>query len=182
MMAGTDFLLKLKTYQKDEITDNMIKKVLKIMKRNKESFTALTRVSKAAAGLYEWVVAIVNYNKVAKMVEPKKKKVKKMEKDLMKAQMDLKKIKEDLIQLQKDIAKLSATLDAKTVELNELKDRADKMAKHLEAAKELIGGLGSEKSRWTIERDKLAISETMLVGDCLLASSFLSYTGAFTFE
>lgn len=188
MMSDTNFLGKLRNYAKDNITDNQIKKVNKILKakpkdpKHKLTTENLMRTSKAATGLYSWVVAIVNYNKVAKTVEPRRKKVKKMEKDLMKSEMDLKRIKEELIKLEGEIQDLSRTYQEKSEELKKLEDEAEQMEKHLLAAQELINGLGSERTRWTAERDKLGVSETKLIGDCLLASSFLSYTGAFTFE
>jgi hypothetical protein len=43
-------------------------------------------------------------------------------------------------------------------------------------------GLGSERTRWTADIEELDSRKERLVGDCLLTSSFLSYTGAFTFN
>jgi len=56
------------------------------------------------------------------------------------------------------------------------------MEKHLNAAKQLINGLSSEKVRWTAQKDELVVTKNLLVGDCLLAAAFLSYTGAFTYD
>ena len=56
------------------------------------------------------------------------------------------------------------------------------MEKHLLAASQLINGLSSEKVRWKVEKEKLLQARERLVGDCLLAAAFLSYTGAFTFD
>jgi dynein heavy chain, axonemal len=65
--------------------------------------------------------------------------------------------------------------------LQDLKAKADLMERRLEAASRLIAGLGSEKERWGSEITELEAKKLRLVGDCLLTSSFLSYTGAFTF-
>ena len=46
-------------------------------------------MSTAGAGLLKWVLAMVNYNNVAKTVEPKRKKVAEAEKSLRLAQKDL---------------------------------------------------------------------------------------------
>jgi dynein heavy chain len=59
----------------------------------------------------------------------------------------------------------------------ELRAKADLMERRLGAAERLIDGLGSEKERWAADITLLEASHTQLVGDCLLCSSFLSYTG-----
>jgi len=56
-----------------------------------------------------------------------------------------------------------------------LKTNADLMEKRLDAASRLIAGLGSERSRWSQELEDLAIARVKLLGDCLVASSFLRY-------
>jgi hypothetical protein len=58
--------------------------------------------------------------------------------------------------------------------------KADLMERRLLAASKLIAGLGSERERWTRDIADLEARRERLVGDCLLTSSFLSYTGAFT--
>lgn len=57
----------------------------------------------------------------------------------------------------------------------ELKTNADLMEKRLDAASRLIAGLGSEHSRWSQELEDLAVARVKLLGDCLVASSFLRY-------
>ena len=66
--------------------------------------------------------------------------------------------------------------------LQDLKQKADLMERRLVAASRLIAGLGSERSRWSADIQELDSRKERLVGDCLLTSSFLSYTGAFTFN
>ena len=56
------------------------------------------------------------------------------------------------------------------------------MEARLSAAEKLLKGLESERVRWAKEMNELDESIKNLVGDCLLTSSFLSYSGAFTFE
>ena len=53
--------------------------------------------------------------------------------------------------------------------------------RQLTAASNLIQGLSSEQVRWAEEKSKLQEMGHRAVGDSLLAASFLSYLGAFTF-
>ena len=188
MMNDANFLFKLKTFAKDAITDKQMAKVLKILKKKttdpKQKLTLenLQRISRAAAGLLQWVLAIVNYNRVAKNVEPRRQKVKAMEKAKAKAEEDLHVIQEELQRLQTEIVTLRTTYTDKSEELRELEEKAVQMEKHLLAASQLINGLSSEKVRWKVEKEKLLQARERLVGDCLIAAAFLSYTGAFTFD
>ena len=68
------------------------------------------------------------------------------------------------------------------------KDELDKLLaaqaaneKKLNAAKKLIDGLGSERTRWAHDMEEFKIDKVKLVGDCLTASSFLSYSGPFNY-
>lgn len=55
------------------------------------------------------------------------------------------------------------------------------MTRKLNSASKLITGLGSEQVRWSADMEKFKIDKIKLVGDCLSASSFLSYSGPFNF-
>ena len=48
------------------------------------------------------------------------------------------------------------------------------------AASKLISGLTGERTRWTADVGTLQSDRILLLGDALLAASFLSYTGPFT--
>eukprot|EP01084_Bolivina_argentea_P313550 542985_1 len=188
MMGDAAFLSKLKNYPRDDMTESMYKKVQKILKgKPKEASQKLTmenvqRVSKAGAGLLQWVIAMIRYYDVAKEVAPRRKKVQEMEKKMLSAQRDLSKTEKDLAELEAAIDELSATFKAKDAELADLKQQAETQAMYLDSAAKLIDGLGSERERWTGDKEALFVRSDLLVGDCLLASSFLSYCGAFSYS
>ena len=54
------------------------------------------------------------------------------------------------------------------------------MEKRLSAASKLITGLTGERTRWTADVAELQAQKINVVGNCLLAASFLSYAGAFS--
>ena len=84
--------------------------------------------------------------------------------------------------LNKELAAFNVKMEENMSEQQRLKDEADIMQKRLAAAEKLIKGLASERTRWTADLEELAKVRERLLGDCLLTSSFLSYTGAFTFD
>ena len=67
-------------------------------------------------------------------------------------------------------------------EKTDLEEEASIMERRLVAADKLIGGLGSERERWTIELAGLKERKIRLLGDCLVGAAFLSYQGAFNYD
>uniref|UniRef100_A0A6S8LSH1 AAA+ ATPase domain-containing protein n=1 Tax=Dunaliella tertiolecta TaxID=3047 RepID=A0A6S8LSH1_DUNTE len=182
MMSDSNFLKSLVDFDKDSLSEKQVKKVKEYMKGPSFTYESLKSISTAGAGLLKWVLAMVNYNNVAKTVEPKRKKVAEAEKNLRIAQKDLTNTKQQLHELNTQLSTLRAQFEEKTAEQQDLKAKADLMERRLTAASRLIAGLGSERSRWNSDIEELERRKERLVGDCLLTSSFLSYTGAFTFN
>jgi dynein heavy chain, axonemal len=126
-----------------------VNKVKVCFKDSKFNYEALLGISKAGAGLFKWVNAMVNYHAVAKTVEPKRKKVAEAEKALRLASKDLIKTQEDVAQLNAELGVLNKNFREKSMEQQDLKDKADLMERRLIAASKLIVGLSSEQTRWT---------------------------------
>ena len=85
------------------------------------------------------------------------------------------------------VAALQERLDVLTTEYNaaesqrkEAQDIADKGKLKLELANRLTSALGSEQVRWTECIERLQKEKELLVGDCLLASTFTLHIGPFT--
>jgi dynein heavy chain len=87
----------------------------------------------------------------------------------------------NLAELNESLAILNAEKKIKADELQSLEDQSNIMTRKLNAASKLITGLGSEQVRWSADMEKFKIDKFKLVGDCLTASSFLSYSGPFNF-
>jgi dynein heavy chain len=49
----------------------------------------------------------------------------------------------------------------------------------LERAFKLTGGLSDEKTRWTIDIEKLSEREPLVPGDSLVSAAMLAYSGSF---
>lgn len=80
-----------------------MKKVKEYMKDGKFTVDEVRSISTAGSGLLKWVFAMVNYNNVAKTVEPKRRKVAESEKNLRSAQKDLNRIKSELEKLNEQL-------------------------------------------------------------------------------
>jgi len=182
MMADPNFLRSLIEFDKDAISDKQIRLVKEYMKDPKFKPEEVMTISSAGAGLLKWVFAMVNYNAVARMVNPKRQAVAQAEKTLRMSEKELAKIKAELKALGEQLEQLRSQFSEKTAEQTDLKEKADLMERRLVAAERLIAGLDSERTRWTKDMQELDARRERLVGDCMLCSSFLSYAGGFTYD
>jgi dynein heavy chain, axonemal len=130
-------------------------KVKANFKDGRFNYESLLSISKAGAGLFKWVNAMVNYHAVAKTVEPKRKKVAAAEKSLRAATKDLVDTQEDLARLNGELNSLNKSFLEKSSEQQDLKAKAELMQRRLLAASKLIDGLSSERSRWAADMQLL---------------------------
>jgi dynein heavy chain len=78
------------------------------------------------------------------------------------------------------LRKLQEDLDAAQTRKAQLEFEVDLCAKKLVRAQKLIGGLGGEKTRWTLAAENLQKLYDNLLGDVLVSSGVIGYLGAFT--
>ncbi|KAI9009714.1 dynein heavy chain and region D6 of dynein motor-domain-containing protein [Gaertneriomyces semiglobifer] len=182
MMSATDFKASLQSLDVDGISSAQIKAVKTILKEMDVSMQRMIEISAAGAGLLKFVLAVVGYCNVAKQIAPKRAAVATLERNLALSKAEFEKITKELKRLNEELGSLQQQFHQAKAEQLELQKMAELMARRLEAADKLISGLGSERIRWAKDLESLKEQRVQLVGDCLLVSGFLSYTGAFNWE
>ncbi|RZF36882.1 hypothetical protein LSTR_LSTR004570 [Laodelphax striatellus] len=183
LLGDLKFLEGLKMYNKDNIDPAIMKKIREKYIRDRDfDPSVVKKVSNACEGLCRWVRAMEVYDRVIKIVAPKKAKLAEAEAELS-IQMD--KLNEKRAQLQEVTDKLQALNDefaAKTKEKKELEDAIDLCSQKLQRAEKLIGGLGGEKQRWGDLAHQLKDTLYNAIGDVLLSAGVVAYLGAFTVD
>ena len=144
MMQG-DFYKSLKTFKKDDVPERIVKAMDKFMQENPDFNPDMVKnASKACFSLCKWALAIQNYAKVAKEIEPKKRQVEIMDAELKKSQAELQ-LKEN--KLREEMKKVE-DLERLYIEVKEKKEKLEadiELCKaRLERADKLTSGLGSE--------------------------------------
>jgi dynein heavy chain len=135
--------------------------------------------SSCAGGLCDFIINITAYYNVVVTVEPKKKAV--AEANAMLAEATEKKNAVDALvaDLKAKLAVLQANYDAAMNEKETAMREAQRCENKLSLANRLVSALGSEQDRWAqaiIDKGELL---KVIIGDVLLASSFVSYVGPF---
>ncbi|XP_037391966.1 dynein heavy chain 3, axonemal [Pygocentrus nattereri] len=183
LLGDMKFLENLKAFDKDNIPAANIKKIReKFIDHPEFQPTLIKTVSSACEGLCKWVRAMEVYERVAKVVAPKKVRLREAEEELA-VQMKMLEVKRgELKAVQDRLQALNDTFAAMIQKKKELEDNIELCSQKLIRAEKLIGGLGGEKDRWTEAARLLGIRYTNLTGDVLLSSGTVSYLGAFTVD
>lgn len=203
LISDTKFLESLKTYNKDNIDPA----IMKVIREKYDLFiifivvlhvdirfifryisnpdfnpVSIKSVSNACEGLCKWIRALDVYDKVIKIVGPKKEKLYQAETDYA---IQMEKLNEKRAELSGVLGKLQKLRDGlaeKTKEKKELEDDIDMCAQKLTRAEILISGLSGEKNKWNLTAKELQSTLDKSVGDVLLSSGVIAYLGAFTVD
>jgi len=180
VLADSNFLDKLKNYDKDNIAPEILKKLQKNLQEENMRVEVVSKVSKAATGLCMWVHAMDVYSRVAKEVEPKKARLKEMNDILNEANSKLAAKQAELKAVVDKVEALQAQADETLEEKNRLASEQALTANRLERAEQLTNGLGSEGVRWKATIETLETLRSDLIGDTFLSCAAISYYGPFT--
>merc|ERR1711871_979064 len=180
LLSDSRFLEHLFAYDKDNIPEKIVEKVTPYTENPLFDPDKVKKASVAAAGLCKWVHAMIIYDRVAKVVAPKKAALTQAMNDLATANAALKGKQDELQALMDKLAGLQEQLDAAMAKKDDLANQVDQCAKRLDRAASLIDGLGGEKVRWNQLSNELQATYDNVTGDILLASGVIAYLGAFT--
>jgi dynein heavy chain len=185
VMGRSDFLSSLRTYNKDDVPEKVIrtlqKNYLNTTDKDKE-FTPenIAKASTAAKSLCLWVRAIDNYNAVAKTIAPKREKLKEAEGKLAVAQASLHAAQSKLKQVEDRVAALRRDMQVNMDRKKELEEEMKLTELRLGRAEALLSGLASEQVRWSDSVMRLNQQRKELVGTMILAAGAVAYLGPFT--
>ncbi|KAM9752840.1 dynein axonemal heavy chain 12 [Menidia menidia] len=181
LLGDMNFLRDLKEYDKDNIPVPVMQKIRAEYMTNPDFDPSIVaKASSAAEGLCKWIKAMEVYDRVAKVVAPKKAKLAEAKASLEETKALLDQKRAELKEVEDRLADLQKTFEEKTEEKAQLEFQVDLCARKLERAEKLIGGLGGEKTRWSKAADDLQNTYDNLTGDVLISAGVIAYLGAFT--
>ncbi|KNE71129.1 hypothetical protein AMAG_15798 [Allomyces macrogynus ATCC 38327] len=181
MLSDLKFLDSLKAYDRDNISPAIMKVIRSKYIDNPEfDPEKIKSASSAAEGLCKWVRAMEMYDRVAKVIAPKKEALGKAESELNETMKSLEEKRATLKAVEDKMAALENNFKAMTAKKEQLEAQVESVSKQLVRAEKLIGSLGDEQERWTKCAADLEIKYTSLTGDVLISSGIVAYLGAFT--
>jgi len=150
ILGDIRFLESLLKYDKDNIPEHIMTKIrTKILTNPEFDPERMRQVSIACEGLCRWVFALSEYDKVAKVVAPKREALAKAEATYFDAMEKLKLKRLQLQEVRDRLANLETLLAKRRQEYQAMTDEVRDCEEKLKRAEELIGRLGGEYVRWS---------------------------------
>ncbi|CAB3363479.1 Hypothetical predicted protein [Cloeon dipterum] len=178
LIGEIKFLDSLKSYDKDDIPPHIMARIREKYIHDREFRPEVVRKSSAACeGLCKWVRAIEVYDRVIKIVAPKKAKLAEAEAALAQQMATLNEKRTQLQQVSDKLQTLNDDFAAMSKKKKDLEDNIDLCSQKLERAEKMIGGLGGERSRWSELAASLEGRLDNVTGDVLLAAATVTYLG-----
>lgn len=180
MLNDPKYVEYLLTLDKDMIPDHISERLQeKVLSNDAFDVEKIKLISVACEFLCKWVIAIVKYDRAAKIALPKRMELKEAEtvRDASIAQLNTK--IEELRLLEDNLCDLQKQLKIEKDNFESLKSDHERCSKRLQRATEIVASLGGEKTRWQQSMEGIQTKSKYLIGDVLISSGIVAYLGNF---
>lgn len=150
ILSDIRFMDSLLNFDKDNIPERVMDKIRSNYLTNINfDPDKIKTASTACEGLCRWIYAMSEYDKVAKVVAPKKKALAEAQAEYNSAMAELTVKREQLKQVQLKLSDLEEVLRNRKTDYQQMMEKVTDCEQKLRRAEELIGGLGGEYTRWS---------------------------------
>lgn len=136
--------------------------------------------AEAAANLCDWVINIVEYNRIYKIVTPLKQAAAEADATAKSKKAELEIVLEKVARINAEVDKLKTQLAEAEAKAAKVKADADALVQKLDIANRLVNGLADEKIRWEKKNIRLSGEKMTMIGDAVVSAAFVSYIGPFS--
>ena len=146
-----------------------------------EGFTYenMAKKSQAASFLANWVINIVKFNKIYKLVKPLMESAEAADKLANEKLEELRVVLEKVRVIVEKVDALKKLLAEAVAKKQAVEDDANALSLNLSLANRLVNGLADENVRWTKNVKSLELDKITMIGNALVAAAFVSYIGPF---
>ncbi|XJO76015.1 hypothetical protein BDV3_006595 [Batrachochytrium dendrobatidis] len=176
------FLDSLMNFDKENIAEATVQKIKPYIDSPEFQVSVISRVSRAATSMCQWVRAMEKYYWVSRSVAPKRARLQEAQESLDATLKALAELKKKMKEAEMNIKEMEKKYAESVAKKEELSRKVEECNVKLSRAGKLISGLSGEKQRWALAVDQFDMKIGNIIGDILLASGAIAYLGPFTAE
>ena len=174
-----DFISLIVNFDPLSLTPKQVKKVQEYLGNPELDHTSVDRASKACGPLYIWAQSQIHYSSILRKVKPLRDEVESLEeKSTELTQQHIEAIQQ-VSDLETAIGQYKAEYASAIRDTETIRSEMLVVKKKVGRAESLLSSLDEEKERWQLTSNSFDIQMSTLIGDSLLAASFLTYAGIF---
>ncbi len=179
-IAGTNFIPSIVGFDSKSIS-NKTRSVIESQYLSDPNFNfdKVNRSSQACGPLVQWLVAQMKYSEILDNIQPLKEEIAGLEAAKNKLSDEQEKVQKTVAELETTIARYKAEYAALISDAQQIKTELTKVKEKVDRSIALISRLSSESERWEEQRKTFQASMATVVGDMLLCSAFIAYSGFF---
>ncbi|KAL8837946.1 MAG: hypothetical protein Q9170_002318 [Blastenia crenularia] len=148
---------------------------------SKEEFTyeRVNRASKACGPLVQWVEAQVNYSAILDRIGPLREEAEQLEDRALQTKAEAQAIEKQITSLEDSIARYKTDYASLISETQAIKTEMSRVEFKVHRSVRLLDSLSSERTRWDQGSKSFETQISTIIGDVLVASASLAYSGLF---
>ncbi|KAI0989686.1 hypothetical protein GJ496_007023 [Pomphorhynchus laevis] len=181
-LGDINFVKSLVNFDKNNISEKVLRKITQIVKSPMFDPEEVGKKSFAAKSVCSWVIAMEAYAQVYKLVRPKIENYERARATLESKQRDLNTARSELSKIQEQIVSLKQNFKNKLQEKDELQHNAAQTELFLDRATKLLEAVSNKRVIWKNTVEELRSYDRFLIGDCILTSTFIAYSGSLNQE
>ena len=143
------------------------------------TFDNVNRASKACGPLVKWLVAQCSYSEILNSVQPLRDEVAALEDKALELSNAQEELERTIGELEASIQRYKDEYAILITETQAIKSEMQTVQTKVDRSISLLRNLSSEQTRWARENAAFDQQMSTVIGDALLASAFLAYSGFF---
>ncbi|RYH06718.1 hypothetical protein EON65_42550, partial [archaeon] len=175
-----DFIATVVNFDPLRLTPKQIKLVNDNYLSNSElDYNSVDRASKACGPLYKWAGSQIKYATILKRIKPLRDEMLTLQEQSKGLAEKQEQAVDEVGRLESAIATYKSEYAAAIRETEIIRAEMNSVSKRVSRANALLASLQEEKVRWEATAQSFEMQMSTLIGDCLLASAFLTFAGIF---
>ncbi|KAL8738025.1 MAG: hypothetical protein Q9181_001132 [Wetmoreana brouardii] len=149
------------------------------LSKNEFTYERVYRASKACGPLVQWVEAQVNYSAILDRVGPLREEAAQLEDQALQTKAEAQAIQKQIVSLEDSIARYKTEYASLISETQAIKTEMSRIEFKVDRSVKLLDSLSSERNRWEQGSKSFETQISTIVGDVLVASASLAYSGLY---